>query len=154
MIKVYLDNCVYNRPFDDQSNERVFIEARAFYIILKWTEEGKIMTISSDALEYENSITFNPDRRMRIKTYLALAKVYTKFSESLTERSKEIIGSGIRDMDALHIAMAEHGNAEYFVTCDDDIIRKAKKSSRKFKVKICGILEFLEEVRQYGKDNQ
>lgn len=65
MIKVYLDNCVYNRPFDNQSNERIFIEARAFYVILKWIEEGKIMTISSDALEYENSMTSNPDRRMR-----------------------------------------------------------------------------------------
>ncbi len=39
------------------------------------------------------------------------------------------------------------GNAEYFVTCDDDIIKKAEKSSIKFKVKICSILEFLEEVR-------
>ncbi len=33
MIKVYLDNCVYNRPLDDQSNERVFVESRAFCII-------------------------------------------------------------------------------------------------------------------------
>jgi oligoendopeptidase F len=153
MIKVYLDNCVYNRPFDDQSNERIFIEARAFYIILTWIEEGKIMTINSDALEYENSITSNPDRRMRIETYLALAKVYTKFSESLTKRAKEIIGLGIRNMDALHIAMAEYEKSEYFVICDDDIIKKVKKSLGEFKVKICSILEFLEEVRRYGKDN-
>lgn len=83
-----------------------------------------------------------------------MAKAYTKFSESSTKRAKESIGLGVRDMDTLHIAMAEHGNAEYFVTCDDDIIKKAEKYSSKFKVKICSILEFLEEVRRYGKDNQ
>ncbi len=44
-MKVYLDLCVYNRPFDDQTNERVFIEARAFYIVIKWLEEGKIISI-------------------------------------------------------------------------------------------------------------
>lgn len=70
MIKVYFDNCVYNRPFDDQGNERVLIEARAFYIILKWIEDGKITSINSDALEYENGMTPDPDRRIRIKTYL------------------------------------------------------------------------------------
>jgi len=154
MIKVYLDNCVYNRPFDDQSNERIFIEARGFYIILKWIEEGKIMSINSDALEYENSIISNFDRQMRIKTYLALAKVYVKLSESLIERAREIVNLGIRDMDALHIAMAEYENAEYFITCDDDIIKRGKEFSGGFKTKICGILEFLEEVRYYGKDNQ
>lgn len=57
MIKVYLDNCVYNRPFDNQSDERIFVEARAFYIIIKWIEEGRIASINSDALEYENSLT-------------------------------------------------------------------------------------------------
>lgn len=154
MIKVYIDNCVYNRPFDDQSNERIFIEARAFYIILKWIEEGKIMSINSDALEYENSLISNPDRKMRIKTYLSLAKAYVKFSDKVTERAKEIAGFGIRGIDALHIAMAEVANADYFVTCDDDIIKRVRELSERFKVKICGVLEFLEEVMGYGKDNK
>jgi len=45
-MKVYLDSCVYNRPFDNQKDERVFIEARAFYIILKWIEEGKYRALT------------------------------------------------------------------------------------------------------------
>lgn len=153
MIKVYFDNCVYNRPFDDQGNERVLIEARAFYIILKWIEDGKIMSINSDALEYENSMTPDPDRRIRIKTYLAMTKAHAKFSESLAERAKEIVGLGMRGMDAVHIAMAEHENAEYFVTCDDGIIKRAKEFSEMLRVKVCSILKFLEEVMQYGEDN-
>jgi len=145
-MKVYLDLCIYNRPFDDQTNERIFIEARAFYIVIKWLEEGKIIIIHSDALEYENSLTSNPDRRRRVKSYLSLAKEFVKLSDFSIRRASEIINLGFREMDALHIAMAEEGKAHYFVTCDDGIIDMAEKNQERLKVKVCSILEFLEEV--------
>jgi predicted nucleic acid-binding protein len=145
-MKVYLDLCVYNRPFDDQTNERIFIEARAFYIVIKWLEEGKIICIHSDALEYENGLTLNPDRKGRVKSCLSLSKEYIKLSGFSIKRANEIINLGFRDMDALHIAMAEEGKAHYFVTCDDGIIDIAEKNQERLKVKVCSILEFLEEV--------
>ncbi len=145
-MKVYLDLCVYNRPFDDQTNERVFIEARAFYIVIKWLEEGKIISIHSDALEYENGLTLNPDRKGRVKSYLSLSKEYIKLSGFSIKRANEIINLGFRGMDALHIAMAEEGKAHYFITCDDGIIDMAEKNQERLKVKVCSILEFLEEV--------
>lgn len=154
MIKVYLDNCVYNRPFDNQSDERIFIEAKAFYIIIKWIEEGRIASINSDALEYENSLTSEPDKRMRVKTYLDIAKEYVKLSDSLIKRANEIISLGIRDMDGFHVAMAEGGKADYFVTCDDGIISKAKEFQETLKVKVCSVLEFLEEVVRYVEANK
>lgn len=153
MIKVYLDHCVYNRPFDNQTNDRIFIEARAFYIIIKWIEEGKMISINSDALEYENGLTSNPDRRKRVNLYLSLAKEYVSLSNFLIKKANEIINLGFRDMDALHIAMAEEGNANYFVTCDDEIVTVAKKNQKRLKVKVCGLLEFLEEVIPYAKNN-
>ena len=145
-MKVYLDLCVYNRPFDDQTNESVFIEARAFYIVIKWLEEGKIISIHSDALEYENGLTLNPDRKGRVKSYLSLSKEYIKLSGFSIKRANEIINLGFRGMDALHIAMAEEGKAHYFITCDDGIIDMAEKNQERLKVKVCSILEFLEEV--------
>ncbi len=152
-MKVYLDLCIYNRPFDDQTNERIFIEARAFYIVIKWLEEGKIIIIHSDALEYENSLTSNPDRRRRVKSYLSLAKEFVKLSDFSIRRASEIINLGFREMDALHIAMAEEGKAHYFVTCDDGIIDIAEKNQERLKVKVCSILEFLEEVMGDVKDD-
>lgn len=121
---------------------------------MEWIEEGKIVSIDSDALEYENSLTSNPDRRMRVKTYLGMAKEYVKLSDSLTERANEIINLGFRDMDSLHIAMAEGGKADYFLTCDDGIISKAKKSQEQLRVKVCTILKFLEEVSHYVASNR
>lgn len=153
MIKVYLDNCVYNRPFDDQTNERIFIETRAFYIVIKWIEEGKIISIHSDALEYENALTSNPDRKGRVKSYLSLAKEYVKLSEFSIKRANEIVTLGFRDMDALHIAMAEERKAHYFVTCDDGIVHIAEKIQKRLKVKVCSLLGFLGEVMKNVKDN-
>ena len=77
-----------------------------------------------------------------------------KLSDSLIRRANEIISLGIKDMDGLHVAMAEEGEANYFVTCDDDIINKAKKFQENLKVKVCSVLEFLEEVVRYVEDNK
>lgn len=124
-LKVYLDSCVYNRPFDDyQGDERIFIEAVAFYILLHWVEDGRIKLINSDALMYENEQITDIDRKVRVGTYLSYASNFIELSEQIIERAREIIGYGFKSLDALHIAMAERGSAEYFVTCDDVIIRK------------------------------
>ena len=34
MTKIYLDNCVLNRPFDDQSQERIRLETEAIVLLL------------------------------------------------------------------------------------------------------------------------
>jgi hypothetical protein len=50
--------------------------------------------------------------------------------------------TGMASIDALHIACAEAG-ADYFLTCDDGIIKKAGKRREMFKVEIYNPLEFL-----------
>lgn len=147
MLRVYLDCCVYNRPFDDyQGDERIFIEAVAFYVLLHLVENGRISLINSDALIYEIEKIADTERRLRVKTYLSKAAHFIELSETIIERAREIIGYGFKSLDALHIAMAEHGSAEYFVTSDNAIIRKGKATQDKLKVKVCGILDFLMEV--------
>jgi predicted nucleic acid-binding protein len=146
-MKVYFDSCVYNRPFDDhQRQEKIFIEAMAFYLVLKWVEEGKIELVNSDALMYENELTSDLDRKLRVKTYLSLAKHYIELSDKIIDRAHEIISLGFKSIDALHIAMAEYSSADYFVTCDNAIIKKGKNLHDGLKVKVLGILDFLAEV--------
>ncbi|MBI2559617.1 MAG: PIN domain-containing protein [Planctomycetes bacterium] len=146
-MRVYLDSCVYNRPFDDhQLQENIFIEAVAFYILLKWVEEGKIETLSSDALAYENERMSDPDRKLRIRTYFSFAKYHVELSDTIIKRAKEIVNLGFKALDALHLSMAEFGNADYFITCDATIIKKGKNLHNKLRVRIMGILEFFTEV--------
>jgi len=141
--RIYLDNCVYNRPFDDQSQRRIFLETIAFITLLELVEKGKIETINSDALVYENRMTFDPDRKARIESYLSFAKHFVKLSQGTILRAKKLIELNFRAMDALHIAMSEEGEAEYFITCDDNIIKRGKRWKEKLKTEIMSILEFM-----------
>lgn len=147
MIRVYFDSCIYNRPFDDShKSERIFIEAMAFYTMLHFIENGQIGLINSDALLYENEMIADTERKTRVRSYLNRAIGFVELSDGLVERAKIIEGFGFKSLDALHISMAEHGASEYFVTCDDAIIKKAKAVPDKLNVRIYGVLEFLLEV--------
>jgi len=50
---IYLDTCIYCRPFDDQSQDRIAKETEAFAKILKLAELGKVIIVGSDVLSDE-----------------------------------------------------------------------------------------------------
>jgi hypothetical protein len=41
MTKIYLDTCCLNRPFDDQTQERIRLESEAMLAILSRIEKGE-----------------------------------------------------------------------------------------------------------------
>lgn len=92
-MKLYLDLCVYNRPFDYQGHDRVALETSIFTYILEKIETGAYILVASDALTYENNK--NPDslKSSRIATYFELAKEFIEISNSDCERHK------IRNLD-------------------------------------------------------
>jgi len=146
-VKVYLDTSVYNRPFDDQSQSRVRLEAEAFLSILEKAVSGAISILGSSALLYENSRNPFADRKERVSSYLAIASKVIMTSDSIKKRAVSLELLGIGPLDALHLACAEDGGAEYFVTCDYAIIKKAKKDQTVVRMLVCNPLEFvLEEV--------
>ena len=51
-MRIYLDVCCLNRPFDDQRQDRIHLESEAVLTILKHIESGKWKLISSDAIIY------------------------------------------------------------------------------------------------------
>ena len=65
MLKIYLDNCCYNRPFDDLSQERVHFESEAIYSILMRVEKDQIKLFGSLLVEHE--IDKNRDSQKKIK---------------------------------------------------------------------------------------
>ena len=146
-FKVYLDTSVYNRPFDDQSQSRVRLEAEAFLLILEKALSGVITIIGSSTLLYENSRNPFAERKERVASYLDVASNVIMVSDSIKNRALSLELSGIDPLDALHLACAEIGGAEYFVTSDYGIIKKARKYRNMVKITVCNPLEFvLEEV--------
>ena len=144
-MKIYLDLCVFNRPFDYQGQPRISIETQAFIVILEQIEKGIYDLIISDILIYENNKNPDFDRRRKISSYFKLAKEFIKINENDCGRAKFLKELGFDDIDALHIVLAEKSNVNYFITCDDKIVKIYKKNKKTIKVKIIRLLEFVNQ---------
>ena len=106
-MKVYFDNCVLNRPFDDQTAERIYLETRAFLLLLKMIENDVIQKINSLAIHYEIDKISEWEKKEKIHTFLSLANDYIPFNRRMVNRASELIKVGFGSMDALHISAAE-----------------------------------------------
>ncbi len=119
MVTLYLDACCLNRPFDDQSQPRVRLEAEAVLMIAERISRGEWQALSSQALELEIDHNPDPGRKARAKLLLALAQRKISVSEQEEKRAKELVRSGFHAFDALHLACAESGGADVLLTTDE-----------------------------------
>jgi len=126
MKKLYLDMNIYNRPFDDQSQVRVKLETIAINAILKTIKSGRFTLLWSFMVEFENSLNPYDDVRIEIEMVLKLASEYVNMSDEILEAAKEMESVGIKPRDAVHLACAIKAKADWFLTCDDKLIKKAR----------------------------
>jgi hypothetical protein len=85
---------------------------------------AEVELVSSAVLEYENSLNPFPMRTRWVNRCLAAAKHYQALNESIRERARHLEHTHIAAIDALHLACAEASASEYFLTCDDRLIRR------------------------------
>ena len=123
-MRIYLDTSVYNRPFDDQTQARISLETLAYTVILQMIESGAIELASSTMLEYENSRNPFALRKRAVSYYLTLASYHQTLNGSIRQRAQEMEQQGLKAMDALHLACAEAAGCEFFLTCDDQVVRR------------------------------
>jgi predicted nucleic acid-binding protein len=123
-VRVYLDTNVYGRPFDDQSQERIRQEAEAFVDIFAEVVNGTVTLIGSDILKLE--VRWNPEasERERSEAYLAYCAEGVSQSEEVLKMARDLQGITLGVRDAIHLASAAIGNAQYFLTCDDRVTSK------------------------------
>lgn len=138
-MRIYLDNSVLNRSFDDQSISKIRLETTATFFIFELIEKGKIKLVNSSVIEYENSKNPFFERKLWISYFLLKAKVYQRMNLKIKKKAKEIENLKISPIDSLHLASAEEAQVDYFVTCDYDVIRKYKG-----KLKVLEPISFIE----------
>lgn len=66
-------------------------------------------------------------RRGHGRQILRQAVAIVKVDAAIEDRARDFERRSIRSMDALHLACAEAANVDYFCTCDDNLLRKAKR---------------------------
>ena len=120
---IYLDNCCFNRPFDDQGQIRIRLEAEAKLFIQQQIMEKKLELAWSYILDFENSANPFPERKTSIARWKSRATVYVVESAALLVLANEIQSLGVAPKDALHVACSIEGKCNYFMTTDDQILK-------------------------------
>ncbi|MDR0321307.1 MAG: hypothetical protein LBI28_07370 [Treponema sp.] len=145
-VKVYLDNCVYNRPFDDQTQIMISLETEAKRHIQKLIIEKKIDLVCSFINRFENSKDKRPLSRNSINSFFVNATLYIDYSGATTvgKRASEIMKAGIKMKDAYHIACAIEGCCKYFITTDKPLLKYKRDE-----IIICSPIQFLD---YYGEE--
>jgi predicted nucleic acid-binding protein len=126
MVKLYLDTCSIQRPLDTLNQTRLRLEAEAILGVLAQIEEDQIELVSSTVLELEVLRNPFPVRREHGEQVLAQATAIIVVDDQIEQRASYFVREGIKSMDALHLAAAEAAQVDYFCTCDDRFLRKAK----------------------------
>ncbi|MEA1948446.1 MAG: PIN domain-containing protein [Thermodesulfobacteriota bacterium] len=145
-IKVYLDICSWYRPFDDQSQIRIRMEAEAVQIILEMSDLGQIEISISDIILYENMGTKDLVKMQNVKELMKSCKNYIPYDQNIQKRAFELSKDGFAPLDALHLASAETGGAEYFVTTDDKFQKRYDQLHDRIRTKVLNPIDFVKGV--------
>ncbi len=128
-MRIYLDCCSLQRPFDDKSQPRIAVEAEAVLVILAFCESDRLRLVSSDALLFEIGCIPDQNRKDDAYAILKIAKETVGLTPEIEALAKRLGTSGLKPLDALHLAFASATKVEYFCTCDDKLLKKARSYS-------------------------
>lgn len=144
--KIYLDVCCLNRPFDDQSQPRIRLEAQAVLAILDRVGEGKWEWVSSDAVDLEIGKSLDKERSDRVRLLTGVVSRTVSIEADQTNRARHLEALGFHVFDALHVACAESAQVDVMLTTDDRLLRVARRLKDILQVRVGNPLQWLEEM--------
>ncbi len=141
-MKIYLDNCCFNRPFDDQTQLRIKLEAEAKLKIQEEIRSRNLELVWSYILDYENSKNPYEERRVQIQGWKKYSIQDIQEDPKILKHAEQVNRNGLKKMDSLHIACAIESKCVYFITTDDKVLNKSEIIS---KIKIIDPFGFIKE---------
>jgi predicted nucleic acid-binding protein len=147
-LLIYLDNCCYNRPYDDLSSITVYLEAEAKLTIQDLVKNNNIDLVWSYILEFENSANPSIERKASILVWKEIAKINVLECNSILSNAKEFFSLGLGVKDSIHIACAIEANCDYFITTDKGIIKKAKTIDNIKILNPINFIQFIEDANE------
>jgi len=125
--RLYLDVCALCRPFDEQQTLRVRLETDAYYLILNAVQSGRYRLVVSPVHIAEIRDIQNTKERLELLALLqSVGETPTWDLADIRRRAEELFAQSFGAADAAHAAFAEAG-AEYFVSCDDRLLKKCHR---------------------------
>jgi predicted nucleic acid-binding protein len=152
-MKLYLDTCCYNRPYDDQTHERIHLEGEAILAIVNKREQTNDEIIGSLVLDFEMEQIGDIEKQEKAKNFYAQTiNKKIEYNNDILKRVKELSGeTKIRTFDRFHLAFAENAGADVLLTTDDKFEKACSRLN--LKMRVMNPLNFLLEGMRDECDN-
>jgi hypothetical protein len=145
-VKIYLNVSCLNRPFDDQEQTRIRLEAAAVGMIIEKTEEGSWIHVSSEIAQIVIDANPDPRRRARVRLLLPETDNVVMLTPDIFTRGAALEKLGFKPADALHVAAAEVAMADVLLSCDDRFCQAGRRHSKSLRIAIRNPLDWLKEI--------
>jgi len=130
-MKIYLDACCWSRPFDDQAQHRVRLEAEAVLSIIAHGRAGDFTLAASEAIEFELSRMPDSDKLNKVRSLYSAVNVRLPYTEKTGKRALFFQRQGIKLLDSLHLALAEEYRQDALLTTDDNFLARDRRKEQK-----------------------
>jgi hypothetical protein len=140
---LYLDLNCFNRPFDDQTQDRIARETTAVLAILQRIINGIDLLAWSAVLDFENTQHPLVDRRTAIGRWAQRAVINMAVNKQISIRAYEFTQVSLAPLNAAHLACAEAAACDYLPTCDDSMVRRVQRVE--LTLRVSNPLAYLEE---------
>lgn len=142
-LKIYLDICSYNRPFDNQTQIKIRLETEAKLYVQAGIREKKYSLTWSYMLDFENGENPYEEKKNAITPWRDIADRFCASSDEVLSLGQDIMKHGIKAKDALHIACAITSGCAYFITTDYKLTNKTIEG-----IRIINPIDFIRETEE------
>ena len=125
-MRVYLDNCCFNRPFDDQKQTRIRLEAEAKLSIQENIRSGMLELAWSYIVDFENEANPFAERQAAISEWRWYAISDVEETAAILQQANALAALGLKAKDALHVSCAIAAACDYFLTTDDKLLKRGR----------------------------
>ena len=122
-MRIHLDNCCFNRPFDDQGQTRVRLETEAKLCIQENIRGGALELAWSYIIDSENEANPFEERRTVVTEWKLYATIDIEETTEVLQKANALVALGLKAKDALHLSCAIAAECRHFLTTDDKILK-------------------------------
>ncbi|MDB4665254.1 PIN domain protein [Verrucomicrobia bacterium] len=142
-MRIYLDNCSLNRPFDSQKQLRIRLETEAKLAIQEKISQGEFELAWSYVIDFENTANPYQERREVVWLWKSKACIDVDESDQILDLAERVSSLGLKNKDSLHIGCAIFSKCDFFVTTDDGILRLSNDIQQ---IQIRNPIDFVREI--------
>ena len=145
MDLIYLDYNCFQRGFDDSRQVKIQMEALACEEIFARVERKDIKLFWSFMHEDENVLCPFLERKLEVYRLSALCEIRIGPEKEIYHLAKDFQQKAkLSSKDAIHLACAYHAKCKFFLTCDNELIKKAKRLT--IEMKVINPVDYIREV--------